>query len=454
MADEEADSDDEDEMTGVPRRSRRRNQQRFGGKNRQKDYDEEDEEDLDDESMSEDSYYETTRSNRKPNRLSKLSKVRGKLPSMKPALTKMMHSPKGKALKEKIKNLRRGSRGPPADYESSSDESSEMSGGSARMANTQSMFSEVSRSRRVDPSLAQLEEDEIKESTATHNMLRIDRKEVAELDEMDEVSIQPGSNMISCGVFPFLSGTSCFYNQTDARVEEIPLDSVQIQRLRDSKHDLENKPKVEVILQDLQDPMAEKYDQLEKMQRKQQREVQQKKEAQKEAEKREREEILRRKMEMRETEQRKLHHVHNKDLTMQKAPDLNRGKSQSFVMDISDWVLNLDNNDGAGGAPRKLSMSSKDKDTPRTNGKEGSSSPIEKLPFSTIEVPTATMDSAESDDKMPPSKAGKHQGWRQKKKRAVSKTRQGTPAAPLASSTGKSGQKKTGTKKKGWFRRG
>ena len=281
----------------------------------------------------------------------------------------------------------------------------------------------------------QLEEEEYKESTATHNMLRQNRKELFELDEMDDNSrmdMNPG-----CSVFNFGLPSFNFFGSTQPTPDEAPLDGVQIQRLKDAKNDLENKPKVEVILQDLQDPLAEKYEQLEKMQRKQKKELQQVKEAQHEIERREHEELLRMKQRMREMEQKKIQMAQAKDsrsLQVEQAPELTRGKSQSFVMDISDWVLQLDNPT----TPGRKSVT-RDKDTPRTNGRDGSS-PLEKLPFNMIEVPTTT--TADSGDEQSRNLS------------RSSKSRSSKKSSNSKRSSKSGSQKKGATKKKGWFRRG
>ena len=424
----------------------------------------------DETSLSDDSHDETTTRSRK-NRKARRSKgmaVHGTTPlGAKQSMKSMMMKGKSKAkgLKSKFKNFRLGGRTGSVGYASSSDESSDVSE-TVRLAPTQSMYSEAPSARQVDPTLAKLEMDEFKESTTTHNMIRNNRKELLELDEMDEASLNHDPNAYSCSVFPFGLGlgagtSSCFYGAASQQppTKELPLDSVQMQRLKDSKHALENKPKVEVILQDLQDPMAEKYDQLEKMERKKQKEAQRERLARQQIEEREREELLQRKREMRESEQKKIQMAQNRDqLALQEAPDLNRGKSQSFVMDISDWVLNLDNNDPTPTTPKKKAAALRDNQTPRTNGRDGSTSPIEELPFSTIEVPTM----ASSDSHMqPPTKT--QQGWRRKKKRAVSNSRPETErltSQQLRQKNGKtvsqrelSADKKKKPLKKGWFRR-
>jgi hypothetical protein len=468
LSDEEIDSEEDDEMTGAPGKYRRGKYQRRGGKHRNKEYDddeeEEDEEELDDDSgVSYDSNGDTTRRSSSLKRSGRNDKETvgrsrksrgGKLASfMRPSLGRGKQGNKVKSFKNKIKNFRRGGRKSTTGYGSSSDESSEL-----RLAHTRSAISDPG-----DPSLAKLEQDEWNESTFTHNMMRNSRKEITELDEMDEASVNNDPGMLSCGFFPFglagLAATPCFYHTAESsRLDENPLDSVQIQRLRDSKYDSENKPKVEVILQDLQDPLAEKYDQLEKKHRKEQRQVHQRKEAAHEIEKREREELLRQKREMRETEQRKLHQIQAKDLALQEAPGVTRG--QSFVMDISDWVLSLD---GGGKTPGKSQSTPKDKDTPRTNGRDSPASPLAKLPFNTIEVPTAsTIETAEKRSKISPAKSGKHQGWRGRKREAESRFSPSTAATigPGVASKRRDGsnsnnqKKKTETKKRGWFRRG
>lgn len=80
---------------------------------------------------------------------------------------------------------------------------------------------------------------------------------------------------------------------------------MQIQPLKDAKHNLENKPKVKVILQDLQDPLADKFDQLEKTKQKQKQELQCEKETQQEIDRKECTELLWKKREIREMEQKK-----------------------------------------------------------------------------------------------------------------------------------------------------
>ena len=135
-------------------------------------------------------------------------------------------------------------------------------------------------------------------------------------------------------------------------------------------------------------------------------------------------------------EQRKIQMAQARDsrsLQIEQAPELSRGKTQSFVMDISDWVLQLDNPS----TPGKKSVN-KDKDTPRTNGRE-SSSPLEKLPFNMIEVPTAS--TADSGDER-----SRNNLSRSSRSRSASNSKR--------SSNSKRTEKKKETKKKSWFRRG
>ena len=128
---------------------------------------------------------------------------------------------------------------------------------------------------------------------------------------------------------------------------------------------------------------------------------------------------------------------HGDPMALQEAPDLNRGKSQSFVMDISDWVLNLDNNDPTP-TPTRRSGGARHNHTPRTNGRE-SSSPLEKLPFNMIEVPTAS--TADSGDER-----SRNNLSRSSRSRSASNSKR--------SSNSKRTEKKKETKKKSWFRRG
>ena len=419
-SDEETEGDDDD-MTGA--RSQRRKQR--GGR---KDFV------LGDSSMLTDNSYEEMD---KPSKAKKGIMMnpnisQGKVQNVKALKAKA----KSRGLVSKFKGFRRGGR--VTDDASSSDDSS-YGTDNMHLDPSQSIYS------GFDQSLAQLEDDEWRESTATHNMMRNNRKELLELDEMDEASVKVDPNQVSCSIFPFgltalaLGGgnsTSCFYNQSGEpqRPEDAPLDSVQIQRLKDAKYDMENKPKVEVILQDLQDPLADKFDKLEKSKQKHKRELQREQEFQQEIERKERAELLRKKKEIREAEQKKVQLAQKQDLDLQEAPDLNRGKSQSFVMDITDWVLQLDND-----TPRRKSLSTKDHaPTPRTNGRN-EPSPIDELPFSTISVPTATMD---SDDIVP------KQAWRRGKKEKKPTAKKGTQEKRRTGPKNSSDKKK-----KGWFRR-
>ena len=128
----------------------------------------------------------------------------------------------------------------------------------------------------------------------------------------------------------------------------------------------------------------------------------------------------------------------SRSLQLEPAPELSRGKSQSFVMDISDWVLQLDNP----GTPSKKSVT-RDKDTPRTNGRDGSSSPLEKLPFNMIEVPTTTtMDS--DDQSRNQSRSAKSKNARTAKKGSNNSKQRNR----------NSSQKKSEKTKRSWFRRG
>ena len=428
---EDDDEFDEDDETGIP--SRRRNKRR--GKVGRKSHFDDATMDNDDASLSDDETGdETTRENRK-NRKQKMAKDKGIIMNTHgKAASKQAKKGKGRGFVSRFKAFGRRNAG----YGSDSDESQVSA--SVRLAQTQSMFSDAA------PTLTKLEEEEKRESTATHNMLRNNRKEVTELDELDEMSL--GSNQQQASCFPFslaalnLGGTSsgaaqtssafCFYPSGGQNQNDLQLDDVQIHRLKDAKYNLENKPKVEVILQDLQDPLAEKYEQLERAQRKKKSEQQKQKEMQQEIERREREELLRMKREMREMEQKKLQMLQHKDaLALQEAPDLKRDNNPSFVMDISDWVLKLDNDKTA----------VKERDTPRTNGRDGSD-PVEKLPFSTIEVPTTTTIDSESA-------AGSSWGGR-RKQRYEDDYSQPSSRRRSRSTT----RPKPTKKKKGWFRRG
>jgi len=286
-----------------------------------------------------------------------------------------------------------------------------------------------------DISRHQLEEEEFKQSTATHNMLRQNKKELFELDEMDEYSANGLNQAGGCSLFNLNFGALSIFGGTESKKDETPLDGVQLERLKGAKHDFENKPKVEVILQDLQDPLVEKYEQLEKQQRQQKKELQRIKEAQQDIERREREELFKMKQKMREVEQQKFQQAQAKDSrSLQEAPDLTRNKNSSFVMDISDWVLSLDNNPDT---PGKKSVN-REHDTPRTNGRDSKEPPLEKLPFNMIEVPTTTSTMDSEDDSRPKSRRSIKKGGRGKQL------------------PGKGGNQKKASSKKigGWFRRG